>query len=93
MPTAFDFSDILIRNDEWPRNPRPLEGLNETDSAIVRWLRKVVTRREAGTLRWASDPSNLDGFQAWPAYTSVDNLEVRPRPQDRQRKAAPRRRR
>lgn len=144
-PTEFDFSDIIFVNDEWPRSPKPIDGLNDTDSAIVRWMGKLVASRAdgslqiefvawfvarllsmggvlvwlgqdqklleaglqeifgesaelvpepwAGFLRWASDPSNVDGFRAWPAYSSTDNLEAHLRPRDRQRKPAPRRRR
>ena len=49
-PTAFDFSDIFLCNDEWPRVPKPIEGLSETDSAIIRWFGGLVDRRDDGTL-------------------------------------------
>ncbi len=45
--TAFDFSDIIFTNDE---RPRALPGLSETDTAIVRWLRRLVASREDGSL-------------------------------------------
>jgi len=51
QPTTFDFSDIFIKNDEWPRVPRPIEGLSETDSSIVRWFGRLVASRDDGTLQ------------------------------------------
>lgn len=50
QPTDFDFSDIFIRNDEWPRVPRPIEGLSATDSAVIRWFGRLVASREDGSL-------------------------------------------
>jgi hypothetical protein len=51
QPTEFDFSDIFIQNDAWPRVPRPIDGLSETDSAIIRWLGRLVASRADGTLQ------------------------------------------
>lgn len=53
----------------------------------------LVPEPWAGFLRWISVPGNADCFRSWPAYTSDDDLDGRPRPMDRQRKASPRRRR
>lgn len=51
QPTAFDFSDILMQNDEWPRIPKPIDGLSETDSAVIRWFGRLVASRDDGTLK------------------------------------------
>lgn len=51
QPTAFDFSDIFIQNDEWPRIPKPIDGLSETDSAVIRWFGRLVASRDADTLQ------------------------------------------
>ncbi len=77
QPTEFDFSDIFIKNDEWPRVPKPIDGLCGTDSAVIRWFGRLVASRNDGTLRWSSDRSNLEAFRAWPACTSDDNLDGR----------------
>src|SRR3954470_11909168 len=47
----FDFSDLYIQNDAWPRIPPPIEGLSETDSAVVRWFGRLVASRDDGTLQ------------------------------------------
>jgi hypothetical protein len=50
-PTDFDFSDIFIMNDEWPLVPRPIDGLSETDSAMIRWFGRLVASRDDGSLQ------------------------------------------
>ena len=51
QPTAFDFSDLIFVNDDWPCVRRPIAGLSETDSAIIRWFGRLVTSRADGSLK------------------------------------------
>lgn len=59
QPTAFDFSDIFTRNDEWPRIPKPVPA---PWAGFLRWS------SDAGNLEafraWPpyTFEDNLDGY-------------------------------